>query len=279
MKRIGLFFVLCCAGLFFGCDQNKPAESLLIAGSSTFLRQTQKLSESFMKKNPEVIVVAEGGGSYAGLIAVRRGAINIAIMSHDIPDDMDDDVVKGYLAAKDGIGIIVNPSNPVENLSVDQIRAIFSGMIRDWSQVGGKKGPIALFCREQGSTSHEGFENMIMRGVDMCRDAVKLSSAAAIDKEVAGNPGAIGYVSTHFEQPGVKYLKVEGVPISKYTILSGRYPLSRSLYFVVAQRELDDEGDMRSHKKHSERTKNFIDFSRSREGQDILEKEGLYVVN
>lgn len=277
MNKARLLLLACAAALAAGCG-GAPSDSILIAGSSTFIRQTKKLSEGFMKANPGVTVVPEGGGSYAGLIAVRRGAINIAVLSRDMADNMDDDRVKGYLTAKDGIAIVVHPSNTVRTLTVAQVRDIFSGRIKDWSRVGGKKGPITVIGRLPGSTSREGFETMVLCGFEVRRDAREAPSAEAMNRSVSAAPGAIGYVSTHTRQPGIKYLEIEGVPVSRQTILSGRYPLSRSLYFVIAQHDPDDEGDLDAHRERVQWTRRFIAYSQSREGQAILEKEGLYPV-
>ena len=245
-----------------GCGKQARQESLLIAGSSTMLPYMEKLKEAFHKNHPQILIEDDAGGSTAGLIAVRRGAIDLAMMSREITREEDDQYTRDYLIGKDAVVLVVNPANPLTNLSRQQLREIFGGHITNWSQVGGPNAPITVVGRKAGSTTRKAMDEMVMDGLDLTKSATILESADAVLKTVAASPSAIGYLALKDLHSGVQALQVNGVAVSRETILSGRYPLSRDFFLVM-------------YDKPKNAIQNFVDFALSNDGQKILEHEGL----
>ncbi len=130
-----VMLLLSSAVFFYSSYANDIHKELLIGGSSTVFHYTEALAEAYMKRNRDSHIIYESGGSTPGLIAVKNGSIDIASMSRNLQDSEDDEFTKNYLIGKDAIGIVVHPSNPVENLSLDQIRGIFTGEIANWSDL------------------------------------------------------------------------------------------------------------------------------------------------
>jgi phosphate transport system substrate-binding protein len=241
--------------------------SLLIGGSGTMLELNKALAEAFSRTHPLVDTVVEGGGSLAGLIAVKRGAIDLAAMSRDLTPEEDDPLTRGYLVAKDGLVIVVNRGLGVNGLTGRQVRALFAGETANWRDLGGPDAPVALLSRKFGSTSRQFVEEKILGGGEIASRAVELPSAKALLERVAAEPDAVGYLALKdaVETAGVAYLEIDGVAPSRATLLSGRYPYSRSLYLVV-------------HGNGPELAGEFVAFARSTVGQRIVEQQHLVSV-
>ncbi|HWR40551.1 MAG TPA: phosphate ABC transporter substrate-binding protein [Patescibacteria group bacterium] len=256
----------CCSLLLLlpllGCGKQARQESLLIAGSSTLLPYMEKLKEAFQKNHPQILIEDDAGGSTAGLIAVKRGAIDLAMMSREVTREEDDQYTRDYLIGKDAVVIVSNPANPLANLSRRQLQGIFGGQVTNWSQAGGNNASITVVGRKVGSTTRKGMEEMVMEGIDFAKSATLLESADAVFKTVAADPNAIGYLALKDVHDGVRALRVDDVSVSRETILSGRYPLSRDFFLVI-------------YDKPKNAIQNFVDFALSNDGQKILEHEGL----
>ena len=262
-KNIGLVCLLVLLLVpAWGCSKQAKQETLLVAGSSTILPYMEKLKAGFAKTHPNYIIEAQGGGSTAGLIAVRRGAIDLATMSREVRRDEDDPYTRDYLVGKDAVAIVVHPANPVANLSKEQLRGIFDGSIANWRQVGGEDAPILVVGRKAGSTTRKAVDEMVLDGLDFAKSAINAESAEAVAKRVAENPSAIGYLALKDLQKTVRAVDVAGVPVARETILSGRYLLSRDFYLVL-------------YDKPKPAVQKFIDYVMGKEGQGILEHEGL----
>jgi len=238
---------------------------LLVAGSSTMLPYMEKLKEGFVKTHPDFLIELQGGGSTAGLIAVRRNAIDLAAMSREVRRDEDDPYTRDYLVGKDAVAIVVHPANPVTGLDKKQLQAIFDGSIVNWRQLGGEDAPIRIAGRKAGSTTRKAMEEMVLDGLDFAKSAANLDSAELVAKTVADIPHSIGYLALKDLTKTVRPLAVAGVPVARETILSGRYPLSRDFYLVV-------------YDKPKPAVQKFIDYVMSRDGQKSLEHEGLIKV-
>ena len=258
--------MVCCLLLFLlaaaGCGKQAKQETLLVAGSSTMLPYIDKLEAGFAKMHPKILIESEGGGSTAGLIAVKRTAIDLATMSREVKRDEDDQYTRDYLVGKDAVAIIAHPANQVTGLNDKQLHDIFIGKITNWQQVGGIDATIAIVGRKTGSTTRKAMDEMVMQGLDFPKSAVVAESAEVVVKTVAANPNAIGYVALKDLSTGVQALQINNIPVSKETILSGRYPLSRSFYLVI-------------YDKPKTAVQKFVDYVMSTEGQNILENEGL----
>ena len=252
--------------LMTGCSKQAKQETLLVAGSSTMLPYMAKLEDGFAKVNPKILVESDSGGSAAGVIAVKRNAIDMATTSRDIKAEEDDQYLRDYLVAKDALVIVVHPSNSVSSITKEQVRDIFMGVITNWQQVGGSDTPIVLIGRKKGSTTRKGMDEMVLGGLDFAKWITANPSAGNLAEAVAGNANAIGYLALNDVTPTVKSLAISGVLANRESILSGHYTLSRSFYFVI-------------YDKPKSAVQKLLDFTLSKEGQDILEHEGLIRVN
>lgn len=245
--------------------QRQEPKTILIAGAATMRSNIDGLVKEFVAENPNAQVVCEKGGSAAALVALKHGAIDIAMLSRPVAADEDDNYLRDYLIARDGLAIVVNSANPVNDLTKAQLQSIFLGKITNWKEVGGQDAKIFLVDRNQGSNVKESLETLLLEG-----DAFKNSSKiAASTKEmiavVGATPTAIGFVTLRRMDSKLKALRINGVEMSKMTMLSGRYPLSRSFYLAL-------------HIKATPSAERFVAFVRSKRGQELLAKDGLLEV-
>jgi len=249
--------------LVTGCGDRGHGEglkgSITIAGSTSVQPFSEVLAEEFMALYPGTRVNVQGGGSSQGIEAVRNRVCDIGASSRELSSG--EKGLHEFLIAKDGIVLVVHPSNPIDNLSLTQVRDIFGGYIENWQEVGGSRADIVLVSREAGSGTREGFETLAMDGESVSDRALIANSTGAIRMIVAGDRNAIGYVSLAVLDSTVKPLKIDGVEPTAENILNGSYPISRP--FIYLTRE-EPEG----------LTRTFIDFVLSDKGQSILENEG-----
>lgn len=218
------------AGILFKGEKRLP---LLVGGSSTMLHFTRALAESFTKANPQVEAVVEGGGSLPGLVAMKRGAIDLAAMSTDLTVAQDEPFICNYLVARDCLGVAVNPANPLSSLDADQVARIFTGSLRNWREVGGPDLPIVRFVRPPQATTQVAAEGMILDGGELAEEVTVVEDSEQMTAAIQSQPGAIGYLSLRRFSPRVKILAVNGVQARHDTILSGRYAFIRSFYYVL----------------------------------------------
>jgi phosphate transport system substrate-binding protein len=245
-----------------GCQKKTSArhQSLTIAGSTSVQPFAEKLAEIYMEFNAQITINVQGGGSTAGIKACREGAADIGTSSRDLHPEEED--LKKIVIAWDGIAVIVHPSNPISNLSLEQIRHIFSGKIRSWAQVGGGERRIYFVTREEGSGTRDAFEHLVMKKTEISDEALVEDSNGSVREIIAHNPQAIGYISYGVVNHQVKALAIDGVSPSLGTIKNRIYRLTRPFLFVT-RRTVNPQ------------TRKFIDFVLAKEGQEILEKEGL----
>jgi phosphate transport system substrate-binding protein len=247
-----------------GCKKAPETETLLIAGSSTMRGYLEPVVKAFAAKNPSVNVVCEGGGSTAGLVALKHGAIDVATVSRVVTPAEDDVYLRDYLVARDGVAIVVNPANPVNDLSIHQLTKMFEGEITTWKAVGGADLPVVIVDREKDSNLRRSFEELVpgLAGDAAPRAAKIIPHADELIAFMKSTPGAIGYMTLKKIGPAVKPLHINGVEMSRMTMLSGRYPLSRSFYLAV-------------HMTGSALAERFIEFTLSKDGQTLLGTNGL----
>jgi phosphate transport system substrate-binding protein len=239
-------------------------QPLLIAGSGTMYALNRALADAFAQLHPECDLVVEKGGSLPALIALKRGAIDIAAMEHDMTASEEESHLRNFLIARNDIGIAVNKKSPIALLSTDQIRGLLSGDIGNWKHVGGPDAAVQVISRQRGSTSRHFIEEVVLAGGDIAPEAIEVANTRQLAERVAANPHAIGYISLK-DRVGigeVAYLAVDGVAASRETILSNRYPFTQSLYLVV----LGDQPGPATE---------FIAFARSAAGQQIIGQQRL----
>ncbi len=201
-------------------------------GSTSMEKVIGYLSEAFMKDNPDVKVTYNPTGSGSGIEAVGKGSCDIGLASRDLTDEEKSSGLKQTTIALDGIGIIVNPQNGVEDLSIDQIAKIYTGEITNWKDVGGADGQIVVIGREAASGTRDGFET-ITNTKEKCKYAQELTSTGDVVQTVAGNPNAIGYASIADLNDSVKAIKVGGVAPSEDTVKDGSYKIQRNFNLIT----------------------------------------------
>jgi phosphate transport system substrate-binding protein len=244
-----------------GCQGRQTG--ITVAGSTSVEPFAELLAEEYMLKYPQSHIYVQGGGSTAGIEAVRTHAANIGMSSRSLlPGEKD---LYRVTIAKDAIAVIANPKNPIQDLSLTQTEEIFSGKIRNWKEVGGHSHPITLVSREEGSGTRESFQKFVMGEKEVSLESLVQDSSGAIRQVVASDPNAIGYVSLGLVNEKVKALKLSGVDPSVKDIENGQYTLVRPFLFVFNGEPTGD-------------AKSFLEFVLSPPAQRLLAKEGLVTV-
>ena len=203
-------------------------------GSTSMEKVIGALGEAFMEANPDVTFTYNPTGSGTGIQAVAEGRCDIGLSSRALKEDEKASGLVETILSYDGIAIIVNPENPVNDLTLTQIADIYTGKITNWSEVGGSDAEIVLIGREAGSGTRSGFEE-IVDVKDACLYRQELSSTGDVIATVAQNPGAIGYASLASVKDTVKAVQVEGVTPSKDTVKDGTYAIQRPFVLVTKE--------------------------------------------
>lgn len=242
--------------------------SISMVGSTSMEKFANALSEIFMEKYPNVTVQAEFVGSGAGVEAVSGGTADIGNSSRNLKDEEKANGVVENIVAIDGIAIVVDSANTVENLTKDQLTDIYNGSITNWKDAGGSDQPIVVVGRESGSGTRSAFEE-ILELEDVCKYSNELDSTGAVMAKVASTPGAIGYVSLDVLDDTVKTVKLEGTEATPENIKAGSYFLSRP--FVMATKgAISEQNDL---------VKALFDYINSEEGTELVQSVGLIPVN
>lgn len=236
-------------------------------GSTSMEKVIGALSEAFMEANSKVTVTYNPTGSSAGIQAVQEGRCDIGLSSRALKDEEKASGLKETILAYDGIAIIVNPANPVEDLTLEQIADIYTGKITNWSELGGSDSEIVLIGREAGSGTRSGFEE-IVEVKDLCQYRQELSSTGDVIATVAQNPGAIGYASLASVKETVKAVKVGGVTPSEDTVKDGTYAIQRPFVLVTK------EGVTLS-----ETAQAFFDYTVSKDANAVIVAAGVVPAN
>jgi len=253
----------------------KDKNSIQVKGSDTMVNLGQSWAEKYMEKNTGEFVAVTGGGSGTGLSSLISGTCDIAMSSRNIKEKetapakqkgINPNEIK---VALDGLAVVVNPGNPLSKLTLAQLADIFTGRVTNWKEVGGKDERIVLLSREVNSGTHVYFKEHVLRKNDpnskeeFASGALMLSSSQAIADEVAGNPAAIGYYGMGYISKKQKPVAVAKDEKSEYevptieNVINGKYPISRPLFLYTN----GVPGSL---------VKKFVDFTLSKEGQDIV---------
>ncbi len=226
-------------GAVCGCSSaERRANTVVVTGSTTVLPIAEIAREDFEKEHPESQVQVSGVGSSAGIEAVAAGTAQIGTSSRDLKDEEKNLGLVDTPIAFDGIAVIVNPTNPIGNLTTDQLQAIFAGRVTNWVEVGGPNLPIDLVNRDEASGTREAFKKLVMGDVPFDRAAAVLPGTGQVRDVVSRSPGAVGYISLGFVKPkfatrDVRAIWVDGVIPTPVTIASGEYPIGRTLHFFT----------------------------------------------
>ena len=282
LKKIFMFLVLVMLvnPLFAASRKN----SLQVKGSDTMVNLGQAWAEKYMEKNPAEFVAVTGGGSGTGLSSLISGTCDIAMSSRNIKGkEIGLAKAKGISpfeikVALDGLAVVVNPANPIDKLTLEQLAGIFTGKISNWKEVGGKDEKIVILSREVNSGTHVYFKEHVLRRNDpnskeeFAPGALMLSSSQAIADEVAGNTAAIGYYGMGYISAKQKPVHIAKDSKSEFivpmieNVINGKYPISRPLLLYTNAEPKD-------------LVKKFVDFAISKEGQDIVLKTDFVPVN
>ena len=235
-------------------------------GSTSMKNVIAALTEGFAEVEPGVTVSYDPTGSGAGITGATDKTLDIGLSSRALKDDEKNDV-DGTVIALDGIAIIVNKASKVEDLTVDQLKQMFTGEITNWSEVGGDDGEIVLIGREAGSGTRDGFES-IVDVKDSCKYAQELTATGAVISAVEANPLAIGYASLSAVGDTVKMVTVGGVECSEETVKDGSYEVQRPFVFVTNKSVA-----------LSEQAQAFFDFATSADAADLIRTAGAVPVN
>ena len=227
---IALVLVLALA-MFTGCAK-KESGSVSTDGSTSMEKVIGALGEQFMKDNDGITFTYNPTGSGSGITAVSEGRCDIGLSSRALKDDEAASGLTGTTVALDGIAIIVNPENPVSNLTIEQIAAVYTCEITNWKDLGGSDAEIVLIGREAGSGTRDGFES-ITGTKDSCQYRQELTSTGDVIATVASNPNAIGYASLAALKDTVKALSVDGVAPGEAAVKDGSYKVQRPFVLVT----------------------------------------------
>jgi phosphate transport system substrate-binding protein len=258
-----------------GCGGGgQTSDKVVVAGSTSVQPLSEELAAAFMEANGDITVEIQGGGSGQAAVSLADAIADIGALSREVKDEEKSTIVKEYVIAKDGVAVIANTDVTVTDLTLEQIKGIFTGTITNWKEVGGKDQKITVVSREEGSGTRGAFTELTKvmekdsagNEVDSTsKNAIVQPSTGAVLQAVGSTPGAIGYVSMEALDDTVIALDVEGVAVSKTTVLDGTYAISRPFIYGVT-------GEV------SAAAQAFIDFVMSAEGQALIEENGFIPV-
>lgn len=249
-----------------GCNGNSSADNssnktVSTDGSTSMEKVIGFLSEAYMSDNSDTIVTYNPTGSGSGINAVKEGRCDIGLSSRKLKDDEKESLTETTVAI-DGIAMIVNPQNPIADLTIEQISSIYKGEISNWKEIGGADLPIVLIGREAASGTRDGFES-ITKTEDLCKYTQELTSTGDVIQTVSTNPNAIGYASLASVKDTVKVLNVEGITPTTESIQNGTYKIQRDFIFVT-----------KTDKQLSSEAQAFFDYATSTNADEIIEKAG-----
>ncbi|MDP2718978.1 MAG: phosphate ABC transporter substrate-binding protein [Dehalococcoidia bacterium] len=254
-----LGILILAVGLTSACGKTSGA-GLIVAGSTSVQPFAEVLAEEYMIQHPDAFIDVEGGGSSAGIVATQSGIADIGMSSRDLKGE--EKSLWNVEIARDGLAVIINPGNPIQNLTLDQVRDIYTAKVTGWSQLGGSKSKIHVITREEGSGTRGSFESLVMGKDRITPRALVQDSNGATRQLVADDINSIGFISLGLVDDTVKALELGGVPATRENVINGSYGLSRPFLFIARSNPVGQ-------------SKQFIDFTLSEEGQKILATEGL----
>lgn len=261
-------------------QDSQPSQTIINAGSDTMVNLALAWAEAYQQQRPDVSLSVSGGGSGTGIASLINGTVDIANASRQIKQEEYDLAVENgiepveFVVAQDAIAVIINPDNPIEQLSLQEISDIYSGKYDNWSQLGGEDRPIVRVSRETNSGTHVYFLEEVLRMGEadndtlFSPDTLLLLSSQGITEEVSDNPNAIGYDGLGYVTPDVKVVAVsrsqDGPFIlpSAETVNQGSYPIARDLYIYSAGQP-------------SPVVQEYLDWILSSQGQEIVKNLGF----
>ena len=251
-----------------GCSFNVSNSSIIhIKGSDTMLLLTRNLSEAYMKTHPQISIYVDGGGTATGVKALVEGDVDICTGSRPLKPEEVKAIADKYssigiqiLIAKDALSVYVNPNNPIQDLTIDQLKKIFTCQLQNWTQLNGKDEKIQPIIRPPNSGTHYYFKEHVLGGEEYCDNAIIKPTTLGIISEVLQHENAIGYGGIGYKN-GVVHAKINGIEPTEENVVNNKYPISRYLHFYTLNTPRGIVSD-------------FINWVVSPEGQKIVEKSG-----
>ncbi len=253
------------------------AGTVTIKGSDTMVILGQRWAEEFMKKHPDVTLQVTGGGSGTGISALINGTTDVCQSSRAMSAPEKEKLRDRYATtgveipvARDGLSVYVNAANPMTEISMDQLKLIFTGKVTNWKEVGGADSKIVIYSRENSSGTYVFFKEHVLKNADYSPRAQTMPGTAAVVNAVSKEKFGIGYGGAAYAK-GIKILKVKkddaspGVLPELANVQSGTYALSRPLFFYLRNQPAGE-------------TKSFVDWVLSAEGQGVVTKVGYFPV-
>ena len=259
VKMIALAGLLISVGMLSACS-SKGASVVIIAGSTSVQPYAEMLAERYTAQFPETEIDIQGGGSAAGIMAAETGAADIGMSSRDLNES--ESSLWHVEIAKDGLAIIIHPNNPIQDLTLEQIRDIYAFKTNNWNELGGPDAKIHVITREEGSGTRSAFESLVMGKEEITPRAIVQGSNGAVRQLVSSDRNSIGFISMGLVDQTVKAIYLEGIEATWDNVLNGSYSLFRPFLFVA---ESEPTG----------LAKEFVDYTLSAEGQRLLITEGL----
>jgi phosphate transport system substrate-binding protein len=253
------------------------AKSITIKGSDTLLILGQRWAEIYMNQNPKVVIQVTGGGSGVGIAALINGSTDICEASRAMKSSEIDKLKERFNTtgveipvARDGLSLYLNEENKVSELTIDQLKGIYTGKITNWKEVGGEDAKMVLYGRENSSGTYVYFKDHVLKGADFAAQTQTLPGTAVIVNAISKDKYGIGYGGAAYAK-GVKYCKVKkdaqtpGYEPTLENVKSGKYPISRYLFWYVRNKPTGE-------------IKKLVDFVLSEQGQQIVTKVGYFPV-
>lgn len=277
VKKIGLVVLVTLVILVATCFALFAAKSITVKGSDTLLILGQRWAEVYMNQNPKVVIQVTGGGSGVGIAALINGSTDICQASRSMKSSEIDKLKERFNTtgieipvARDGLAVYLHEENKVSELTLDQLKGIYTGKITNWKEVGGEDAKIVLYGRENSSGTYVYFKDNVLTGADFAAQTQTLPGTAAIVNAVAKDKHGIGYGGAAYAK-GVRYCRVKkdaqtpGYEPTLENVKSGKYPISRYLYWYVRNKPTGE-------------IKKLIDWALSEQGQQIVTKVGYFPV-
>ena len=233
-----------------------------IVGSTSVQPICEELSKEYKKTHKDIDINVQGGGTGLGIKCTNSSIADIGMSSKVTAEDN----LNEYQIGVEGIAIVVNPDNSINDLSIDQIKNIFSGNISDWSEISDYSGKINVIVREEGSGTLDAFKDSIMNGSEIKDDAIVQNSAGAVKQSIVQDKNAIGFVSLTHLDDNLKDIAIDNVKISSKSILDGSYKLQRP--FLLLTNKTPDNS-----------TLEFINWTLSNESSEIFQKEKIIKID
>ena len=271
---VGALLVTMVGATFVGCGSNSSegknntasnggSVTISISGSTSVGPLMEKIQEKYEEENNNVTLEIQQNGSGAGIKDVISGISEIGMSSRELKDE-EKTSVQGTTVAYDGIALLVNTENPVSNISLEDVKKIYTGEITNWKELGGDDSPIVVVSREEGSGTRDAFQEIVgYKSEELTKDATISDGSGAVKTTVAGNKNAIGFASFEYIDDSVNALKVNDVEATPDNVKAGEYKLSRPFLLVTKEDSLTENGQK------------LIEFVLSDEGQKIVEENKL----